>query len=482
MGKITKREEIITRYAILMKGVDLRFMFLTGLFAGAITTIFIFLLFFRPFLKSIFRFLLTRLMTDRYEENIWEMVTAFKRLNPIILIENSLRAETGEIIKRPFGSPRKFLNFDGLIFSPAQLSVMPTHENIPIETKIIIGPCAQKPLKLDIPLLLGAMGYGVAVSEKVRIALAKGSAAVGTATNAGEGGFLPEDRRNAKYLILQYGKAKWSKDPEILKQADAIEIHIGQGAHASSSSKITPQYLQGRAREIMELKPEEIAVLPSRHKELNQKEDLKHLVKYFRDVTEGVPVGVKLCAGQKLEEDLESCICAEVDFISIDGGQAGTKGSPPILEDDFGLPTSFALSRAVQYLEKRQVKDKVSLLIGGGFFTPGDCLKALALGADAVYMATAPLWAMTHTQVTKTIPFEPPTQLIYYSGMLKDKFNEEEGAYYLKNFFLSFVDEMKTAVEALGKTSIQQVNIEDLVALDEITSKITKVPLAYQQN
>ncbi|MEX2461852.1 MAG: FMN-binding glutamate synthase family protein [Paenibacillaceae bacterium] len=453
-----------------------------GLVTGAITTLFIFLVFIRPIIKWIFGFFVKRLMTDHYEENILEMVTASKRLNLITNLENSLRAESGKIIKRPLGSTRKFLNFDGLIFSPAQLSIMPTQENIPIDTKIIIGPSAKKPLKLDIPILLGAMGYGVALSEKVRIALAKGTAAVGTATNAGEGGFLPEDRRNAKYLILQYGKVKWSKDPEILKQADAIEIHIGQGAHASSSSKIMPQYLQGRAREIMELKPGEIAVLPSRHKEMNQKEDLKPLVKYLRNVTGGVPIGVKLCAGQKLEEDMESCIQAEVDFISIDGGQAGTKGSPPILEDDFGLPTIYALSRAVQYLEKRKVKDKVSLLIGGGFFTPGDCLKALALGANAVYMATAPLWAMTHTQVTKTMPFEPPTEITFYSGKMKDQFNEEEAAHYLENFFLSFVEEMKTAVEALGKTSIQQVNIEDLVALDEVTSKITKVPLAYQQN
>lgn len=456
--------------------------YLIGSFAGTFIVGIFFLLFTRPIVSWIVGRFTKRLMSDPYHENIWEMITALKRLNPIINIENSLRAETGKIISRPFGSTRKFLNFEGLVFSPAQLSVMPTDENVPIDTKIIIGPCAKKPLKLDIPILLGAMGYGVAVSEKVRIAMAKGTAAVGTATNAGIGGFLPEDRRNAKYLILQYGKAKWSKDPKILKQANAIEIHIGQGSHASSVIKIPPEYLQGRARNIMELKPDEIAVIQSQDKEFYPKENLKNVVDRLRDITGGVPIGVKLCAGQKLEEDIEICIYSGVDFISIDGAQAGTKGSPPILEDDFGLPTIYALSRAVQYLEKRKVKDKVSLLVGGGFFTPGDCLKALALGANAVYMGTAPLWAMTHTQVTKTIPFEPPTEITFYAGKLKDQFDEDEAAYYLKNFFLSFVEEIRKAVEALGKTSIQQVNIEDLVALDEVTNKITKVPLAYQQN
>ncbi|QBP42445.1 FMN-binding glutamate synthase family protein [Paenisporosarcina antarctica] len=458
------------------------YVFIIGLLAGIIISLVLVLVFVRPLIKWVFGYITKLIMTESYEENIWEVVTASRRFHPITNVENSLRAESGKTIERPFGTARKFLNFDGLIFTPAQLATLPTSETIYIDTKIVIGPCAKKPLRLDIPILLGAMGYGVGVSEKVRIAMAKGTAAVGTATNTGKGGFLPEDRKNAKYLIIQYGKAKWSKEPEILKQGDAIEIHIGQGAEASAPYEISPEKLKGKSRGIMGLNPSENAVIPSRHKEINHKDDLKPLVKHLREVTGGVPIGVKICAGNKLEEDMESCINAEVDFISIDGGQAGTHGSAPILEDDFGLPTIYALSRAIQYLEKRKVKDKISLLVGGGFFTPGDCFKALALGANAVYMGTAPLWAMNHTQLLKTMPFEPPTQLTFDSGKLKDKFDEEEGAKSLEKFFLSFVDEMKTAVQSLGKTSITEVNTEDLVAIDELTSHITKIPLAYQHN
>ncbi len=462
--------------------MEFLYVFIMGLLAGIISSLLLILVLVRPLMKWVFGHVTKLIMTESYEENIWEAVTASRRFSPITNVENSLRSESGKTIERPFGTARKFMNFDGLIFSPAQLATLPTSENIYIDTKIVIGPYAKKPLRLDIPILLGAMGYGVGVSEKVRIAFAKGTAAVGTATNAGEGGFLPEDRKNAKYLIIQYGKAKWSKEHEILKQGDAIEIHIGQGAHASAASEILPEALKGKSREIMGIKPGDNAIIPSRHKEINHKDDLKPLVKYLREVTGGVPIGVKICVGHKLEEDMESCIHAEVDFISIDGGQGGSKGSAPILADDFGLPTIYALSRAVQYLEKRKVKDKISLLVGGGFFTPGDCFKALALGANAVYMGTAPLWAMTHTQLMKSMPFEPPTQLTYDSGKLKDKLDEEEAAIYLEKFFLSFVEEMKTAVQSLGKTSITDVNIEDLVALDEVTSNITKVPLAYQHN
>jgi glutamate synthase domain-containing protein 2 len=445
-------------------------MICTGIFA---------VIFARPLIKLIIGRFTKRLMSERYPENIWEMVTAMTRINPTMVIENSLRADSGKIIERPFGSPRKFLNFDGLIFSPAQLAVLPTHEKAPVDMKVTIGPKAKKPLTLNIPLVSAALGYGIGVSEKMKIAMAKGTAAVGTATNTGEGGFLPEDRANSKYLILQYNSATWSKEPEILKQADAIEIHIGQGATAGSASFIPPEFLEGRARDVLQVPPGEV-VVPARHQEINKPQDLKPLVNRLRKVTEGVPIGVKICASATLEADLEVAIQGDVDFISIDGGQAGTKGGPPILEDDFGLPTIYALSRAADYLEKQGVKDRISLLIGGGFHNPGECLKALALGADAVFMGTALIWAMTHVQVTKAIPWEPPTQLVFYPGSMADEFDEEEAAKYLENFFTSCVEEMKVAIRALGKNSLRQVNKDDLVALDEWTSKVTKVPLAYE--
>lgn len=453
--------------------------FVGTLFALLVTGLFS-LLFARHLLKwGIGRFL-KRLLSDRYSENIWEMITAMTRIPPTTVLENSLRSELGTVIERPFGSPRKFLNFDGLIFSPAQLAVLPAHENTPVDTRIVIGPMAKKPLTLEIPLLMGAMGYGIGVSAKTRIAIAKGTATVGTATNTGEGGFLPEDRTHAKYVIYQYHSGHWTKEPEILKQSDAIEIHIGQGATAGAASFIPPEYMQGKARQVLQVPPEQTVVIPSRHQEVNHPYDLRYLVHRLRKITDGIPIGVKICAGAELEDDLEVAVRSDVDFINIDGGQAGTKGSPPILEDDFGLPTIYALCRAVWFLEKRDVKGKISLLIGGGFATPGDCLKALALGADGICLGTAALWAMTHTQVTKSLPWEPPTQLVFYPGTLVEQFDEMQGAKNLENFFKSYVEEMKVAIRALGKNSVRQINRRDLVALDERTSRVTKVPLSYE--
>ncbi|MFE1625466.1 FMN-binding glutamate synthase family protein [Brevibacillus reuszeri] len=458
--------------------------FLIGSFMGALIAIVfsgvLILAFSRPLIQWIVGRFTKRLMNDRYPENIWEMVTALTRVPPKTVIENSLRASEGDVIERPFGSPRKFLNFDGLIFSPAQLAVLPAPEFVEVDMRITIGPNAKKPLSLGIPIMAGGMGYGVGVSEKAKIAIAKGTAAVGTLTNTGEGGFLPEERQNAKYLIVQYHSGEWSKEPNILRQADAIEIRMGQGATAGAANFTPAEYIQGRARKIMKLQNEDYVVIPSRHEEIQKPQDLRKLVDKLRTLTDGVPIGVKICASAKMEADLEVAIFSGVDFISIDGGQAGYKGSPPILEDDFGLPTIYALSRAVQYLEKRQVKEQITLLSGGGFFTPSDCLKALALGADGVYMGTAILWAMTHDQVTKAVPWEPPTELLFYPGSLTEEFNEQEAATYLKNFFTSFVEEMKVAILALGKTSLCQIGVEDLAALDEETSKVTRIPLVSE--
>jgi glutamate synthase domain-containing protein 2 len=458
----------------------LRILAEAGIFL-ALTILFLFM-FSRPLIKWIVGRATKRLMSDPYGENVWEMVTASTRVSPIAIIENSLRAASGEVIKRPFGSPRKFVHFDGLIFSPAQLHRLPSFANAPVDMKITIGPCAKKPLNIDIPLLAAGMGYAIALNAKVKRAIARATAATGTATNSGQGAFLPDERELAKYFILQYTAGNWSKSPEILRQADAIEIYLGQGASAASAHRISPEDLPGEIRDAFQLTPDETLVIPSRFEEINKPEDLRKIVDSLREITGGVPIGVKICGGGEIEMDLDAAILAGVDFISIDGGQAGSRGSTPILEDDFGLPTIYLLSRAVRFLNKKGMKDQISLLVGGGFNTPGDCLKAIALGADAVYMGTAFVWAMTHDQITKTLPWEPPTHLVFYPSKIKEQFSEDKAAKYLENFINSYVEEMKEAIRSLGKSSIKDVNSEDLVALDELTSKITNVPLGYGGN
>jgi len=125
------------------------------------------------------------------------------------------------------------------------------------------------------------------------------------------------------------------------------------------------------------------------------------------------------------------------------------------------------------------VKDKISLLTGGGYKNPGECLKAIALGADAVYLGTSLLWAMTHAQVQKALPWEPPTELAFYMGHMKDQFDAELAAQNLTNFLNSYVEEIRLGILALGKTSVKDIGPQDMVSLDATASEVTGVALAY---
>lgn len=114
-------------------------------------------------------------------------------------------------------------------------------------------------------------------------------------------------------------------------------------------------------------------------------------------------------AGGRLEADLAVAIAAGFDVIAVGGAQGGTAGPSPTLTDDFGLLSIVALLRAHRYLVEQGVRQKISLIASGGYATPGECLKALALGADAIYLGTALLFALAHGQIGKVMPWEPLT-------------------------------------------------------------------------
>ncbi|MGI6575400.1 MAG: FMN-binding glutamate synthase family protein [bacterium] len=422
---------------------------------------------------------LHRLMSEAYAENLWEFVSAAARTGPYILQENMIRTHEGKAIQRPLGSPKRFPNFSGLMFNAAQLHTLPTPIKTEVTTKITIGTKAKRPLTIDIPIIISGMAYGEALTEDIKIALAQGATLAGTAINTGEGPFLPAERKAAQKLILQYNRSTWNKEEEILRQADAIEIQFGQGALAGVGHLMKAKDIDLKLRRQLNLKPGQDAVTESRQEGIESASDLHKLVSYLRGVTNGVPIGVKLAPSKFLEKDLDIVLRGNVDFITLDGAQAATKGGPPILADDFGLPTLFALCRATNFFQRKRAKKRVSLLISGGLYTPGDFLKALALGADAVCIGSTALFAVSHMQALYALPWEPPTQIAWYDGVYRAKFNPQLGAQNLARFLCSCKEEIEEATRALGKTSVTEVDKTDLFALDPETAKIAKVPLGY---
>jgi len=421
------------------------------------------------------------LITRKYDKNVWELSIATQKLTPNRLIENELRSHTNTYIERPIGTQRRFGYWEKIMFNTAQLETLPTPDEVEVDTITTIGPLAQKPLVLKIPILIGGMAYGLALTEGYKIAYAKAASRVGTATNTGLGPFLETEREAADKLIIQYPRASWNKDEKILKQGDAIEIQFGQGGNAGKGRTTKAKNINRELRKRLGLKEGQDAVVNNRLNEASDLKSLKSLVDYLRKLTGGVPIGAKIGAGKYIEDDLKILVNAGVDFISIDGAEAGTHNAFPILEDDFGLPTLIALSRAVRFWEKQNLKNKVTLMVGGGFTSPGDCLKALALGADAVYLGTVVLIAATHDQIIKTTPFSPPIQLAYETGRFKNKFNIEKGVQSLTNFLNATVHEIKAGIRALGKTSVKELSKEDLFTIDKDVAEITGIELAFKE-
>jgi glutamate synthase domain-containing protein 2 len=355
---------------------------------------------------------------------------------------------------------------------------MPTPENVGISTAVTIGPRARKPLTISIPIMIAAMSFGGALSKSAKLALAKAATAAGTATNSGEAGLMEEEREAAQLFIGQYNRGGWMNTPEKYRRLDAIEIQLGQGAQGSAPQRTTAKNIGEDYREVFGLQKGEDALIHSRLPGVNSSDDFIQLVKRLRRET-GVPVGLKIAATHHLEKELQIAAEAEVDFITLDGAEGGTHGGAPTLQDDVGLPTLFAITRARDFLARKGLIGEISLIAAGGLVTPGQMLKAIALGADGVYIGTAAVMAMISDQMTETLPFEPPTSLVVYTGKMTDQLNIEAAAKNLVRYLNACVREMELVAMTLGKTALSDLGKSDLCTLDPFLAKATGIELGY---
>jgi len=420
----------------------------------------------------------TRAIRDQYIENIFEMVPVSKKVGPIPLMELTMRSAHGTPVPRPLGSHIHFSPWEQLLFNPVHLYRFPTPEKVGIGTSVTIGPQARKPLTIAVPIMIAGMSFGGALSKSAKLALAKAATAVGTATNSGEAGLLREEREAASLFIGQYNRGGWMNTPDKYRLLDAIEIQLGQGAQGSAPQRTTARNIGEDFREVYGLREGEDAVISSRLPDVNTKEDFVQLVRRLQSET-GVPVGLKFAATHHLERELAIAAEAGVDFVTVDGAEGGTHGGAPTLQDDVGLPTLYAVSRAARYLVKHRLREKISLIASGGLVTPGQMLKAMALGANAVYTGTAAVMALVGDQMVKSLPYEPPTSLIVYTGKMTDHFDVDQGVKNLVNFLNATVREMELVAYSLGKTALADITASDLCTLDPFVAMATGVELGY---
>lgn len=419
---------------------------------------------------------ITRIVRDQYTENIAEMIPSSRKVGAVNTLEILMRAARGTPLSRPLGSPLHFSPWEQLLFNPVHLHRFPTPENVRINTAVTIGRRARRPLTIAIPIMIAAMSFGGALSKRTKIALARAATLVGTATNTGEAGLMEEERAEAALLIGQYNRGGWLNRPEQYRRLDAIEIQLGQGAQGSTPQRTPAKNIGPDYREVFGLGEGEDAVIHSRLPGVDSKEDFVQLVRRLRDET-GVPVGLKIAATHHLERELAVALEAGVDFITLDGAEGGTHGGAPTLQDDVGLPTLFAITRASEFLARQGASRDVSLIATGGLVTPGQMLKAMALGADAVYTGTAAVMALIGDQAVEAAPFEGLTSLVVYTGKMTDKLDLDRSVRNLQRFLNACVTEMELVATTLGRTALSDLSKSDLCTLDLTLARAAGVQL-----
>ncbi|MBS1371459.1 MAG: FMN-binding glutamate synthase family protein [Lentisphaeria bacterium] len=382
-------------------------------------------------------------------------------------------AETGESIDEAMRTRKRVISWDDILFLGGQLARLPLLQEEPVSTRTVIGPAAEKPLVIESPVFVSHMSFG-ALSKEAKIALAKGSAAAKTAMCSGEGGILEESIAASHRYIFEYVPNLYSVTPENLRRADAVEIKIGQAAKPGMGGhlpgrKVTPEIAAARG-----FAPGTDILSPAHFRDITTPEELRARISELRELSEGRPVGVKIAAGH-IEEDIDFILEAGADFITLDGRPGGTGSSPKYIKMASSVPTVFALARARKHLDRRGAK-QVSLIVTGGLRVSPDFAKALALGADAVAIATSALVAIGCRQFRMCNTGKCPFGVTSQDPELRRNLDVEESARRLANFLRVSTAEIAQFARIAGRADVHELSLADLCTVNSEISGHTDIP------
>ena len=329
-------------------------------------------------------------------------------------------------------------------------------------------------MELETPLMVSHMSYG-ALSKEAKMALAKGSGLVGAGMGSGEGGILPESRALAHKYIFEYIPNQYSVTDDNLKNADAIEIKIGQSAKPGMGGHLPGNKVTDEIATVRRRTQGEDIVSPSTFEDIQTVEDLKAKVDWLREQSKGRPIGIKFSAGN-IEADLEMALAAGPDFITIDGRAGATGSAPKYIKAATSVPTIYALYRARQYLDAQN--SDVSLIITGGFRISPDMAKALAMGADVVALASAAMMAIGCQQYRMCSSGKCPVGITSQDPALRSRLNVDQSAQQLANYLTVCTEELKVFARITGKKDVHELDYKDLFTTNSEISEHTNIPHA----
>ena len=398
---------------------------------------------------------------------------AFARHDPAARYMEEIHemAVSGTSIGGAMGTRMPMPNWDDILLLGAQLNPPPLNDGDPVETTTVIGCHAKKPMILTNPVYVSHMSFG-ALSREIKVALSKGSAMAKTAMCSGEGGILPEEKDAAYKYIFEYIPNKYSVTDDNLRTSDAIEIKIGQGTKPGMGGHLPGSKVTSEIAALRGKQPGEDVQSPSKFPEINSKEDLKEMVSMLRVRSDGRPIGIKIAAG-RIERDLEYCVFAEPDFITVDGRGGATGSSPLLLREATTVPTIYALYRARKYLDS--IHSDISLVITGGLRVSADFAKAIAMGADAIAVASGALIAAACQQYRICGSGNCPVGIATQDEELRARLKVDAAAQRVANYLNVSYKELKTFARITGHANLHDLCVDDLVTINREISEFTNI-------
>jgi len=321
------------------------------------------------------------------------------------------QADSGGVLLSSMGNPEKYpVYFDKILLNASQVTnppIDPLRE--PMETKVFLG---SKPtgierdengkiknnlppqMSLSMPIMFSAMSYG-SISYNAHESLARAAEELGILYNTGEGGLHEDFYKYGANTIVQVASGRFGVHPQYLNSGAAVEIKMGQGAKPGIGGHLPGKKIVGDISRTR-MSPEGCdAISPAPHHDIYSIEDLRQLVYSLKEATEWKkPVIVKIAAVHNVAAIASGIARSGADIIAIDGFRGGTGAAPTRIRDNVGIPIELALASVDTRLRDEGIRDSVSIIVGGSIRSSADIVKAVALGADCVYIATGALLAL----------------------------------------------------------------------------------------
>ena len=329
----------------------------------------------------------------------------------IAITEIYKQADTGGVLLSSMGNPVPYpIYWDKLLINASQVtnpSIDPLRE--PMETRVQLGAKPEKlefdkdgklttklapQISLNVPIMFSAMSYG-SISRNAHESLARAAEELGTCYNTGEGGLNEDFYKYGKNTIVQVASGRFGVHVGYLSAGAAIEIKMGQGAKPGIGGHLPGAKVGEDVSKTRMIPVGSDAISPAPHHDIYSIEDLRQLIFSLKEATAYTkPVIVKIAAVHNVAAIASGIARSGADIIAIDGYRGGTGAAPTRIRDNVGIPIELALAAVDQRLRDEGIRNNISLVVAGSIRNSADIVKAIALGADAVYIATSALIAL----------------------------------------------------------------------------------------